>query len=127
MKQKIFNCGLDATLSIISGRWKFLILYHLFSENRRFGELKRRVAGVSEKMLAQGLKELEKDGIVRRKDFREVPPRVEYSLTPRGKNLSGLLPPLREWGERNLASRIMTPSLNRLYRPHRKRLKSPAT
>ncbi len=109
MKKKMFTCGLAATLSIISGRWKFLIIYMLARRKRRFGQMKRLVAGISEKMLIQGLKELESNGIVRRQDFREVPPRVEYSLTLRGRELARVLRPMCEWGERNFKSHILPP------------------
>jgi DNA-binding HxlR family transcriptional regulator len=109
MKRKTFSCGLEATLSIIGGRWKFLIIWHLARRTFRFGELKRVVAGVTEKMLIQGLKELESDGIVHRRDFRKVPPRVEYSLTPRGQELAHVLRPMCEWGEQNFKARIAPP------------------
>ena len=82
MRQKTYSCGLDASLDVIGGKWKGLILWALRSEAHRFGELRRVVEGISEKMLIQHLKEMEADGIVKRRDFKEVPPRVEYALTP---------------------------------------------
>ena len=99
MKKIMFSCGLEAALSVIGGKWKILIIWQLASRPRRFGELRRFVDGVTEKMLIQGLKELEKDGVVSRRDFREVPPKVEYSLTERGVELANVLRPLCEWGD----------------------------
>jgi DNA-binding HxlR family transcriptional regulator len=98
MTCKVYSCGLEAALEIIGGKWKPLILWALSSGPRRFGELRRLVVGISEKMLIQQLRELETDGIVDRKDFREVPPKVEYSLTPFGVTLRQAIGPLCEWG-----------------------------
>jgi len=98
MRQKTYSCGLDASLDVIGGKWKGLILWALRSEAHRFGELRRVVEGISEKMLIQHLKEMEADGIVKRRDFKEVPPRVEYALTPFGQSLFAALAPLCEWG-----------------------------
>jgi len=97
-----FSCGLDATLRIISGKWKPLIVYFLAQGPNRYGELRRAVRGVSDKMLIQHLKELEADGIVSRTDHREVPPRVDYALTPMGRSLSEALAPLCAWGSDNM-------------------------
>jgi DNA-binding HxlR family transcriptional regulator len=110
LKRKSFANGMEATLTIIEGRWKILIIWNLTHRPYRFGQLKRLVTGVSEKMLIQGLKELEGDGIVHRKDFHEVPPRVEYSLTGRGKELSNVLGPMCKWGAENFKARIAPPS-----------------
>jgi DNA-binding HxlR family transcriptional regulator len=82
----------------VSGKWKLLILFHLGHGRRRFGELRRLVSGVSEKMLIQQLREMQDDGIVERFDFKEVPPKVEYALTPFGRSLAQALVPLCEWG-----------------------------
>jgi DNA-binding HxlR family transcriptional regulator len=98
MRQRTYFCGLDAALDVMGGKWKGLILWALQSEARRFGELRRVVQGISEKMLIQHLKGMEADGIVTRRDFREVPPRVEYALTPFGESLFAALTPLCEWG-----------------------------
>lgn len=97
-----FTCGLDATLRVIAGKWKPLIVYFLAQGPNRYGELKRAVRGVSDKMLIQQLKELEADGLVRRTDHREVPPRVDYALTPLGHSLSDALAPLCTWGAENM-------------------------
>jgi DNA-binding HxlR family transcriptional regulator len=98
MRQKTYSCGLEAALEVIGGKWKVLILWALRSEAQRFGELRRLVPGISEKMLIQHLKEMQTDGIVARKDFKEVPPRVEYALTPFGRSLNAALAPLCDWG-----------------------------
>jgi DNA-binding HxlR family transcriptional regulator len=93
-----FTCGLDAVLFVMGGKWKPLILYHLSHDTLRYGALRRSVGKVSDKVLAQQLKELIADGIVARRDFAEIPPRVEYSLTPFGKSLAQALVQLCEWG-----------------------------
>ena len=97
-----FSCGLDVTLRLIAGKWKPLIIYFLRERPCRYGELKRAVQGVSDKVLIQQLKELEADGVVRRTDYQEVPPRVDYALTSLGRSLSDALAPLCEWGSQNL-------------------------
>lgn len=97
-----FTCGLDATLKIIAGKWKPLILYFLGQGPSRYGELRRAIRGVSDKVLIQQLKELEADGIVLRTDYKEVPPRVDYTLTPIGESLSAALAPLCAWGLDNV-------------------------
>jgi DNA-binding HxlR family transcriptional regulator len=97
-----FTCGLDVTLRVIAGKWKPLIIYFLIQGPNRYGELKRAVRGVSDKMLIQQLKELDADGIVARRDYREVPPRVDYTLTPLGHSLAEALAPLCNWGSDNM-------------------------
>jgi DNA-binding HxlR family transcriptional regulator len=77
MTESEFSCGMDVALAVMSGKWKPLILFHLSQGTQRFGELRRLVVGISEKMLIQQLRELVADGIVARRDFRELPPRVE--------------------------------------------------
>jgi DNA-binding HxlR family transcriptional regulator len=103
LEQKAYSCGLEAALEMIGGKWKVLILWNLSSGPRRFGELRRLVPGISEKMLIQTLREMQDDRIVARKDFREVPPRVAYSLTAFGKSLTEALRPLCEWGTKHTA------------------------
>ena len=97
------GCGLEAALAVVGGKWKPIVLWHLSGGARRFGELRRLVMGISEKMLIQQLREMEADGIVARKDFREVPPRVEYALTEFGVSLAGALRPLCDWGREHMA------------------------
>ena len=101
-KHRPYSCGLEAALDILDGKWKALILRGLREGPRRFGDLRRAVGGVSEKMLIQGLKELEADGALVRRDFREVPPRVEYCLTPFGMELFQSLVPLCDWGTKHM-------------------------
>ncbi|XDB00227.1 helix-turn-helix domain-containing protein [Sulfitobacter sp. LCG007] len=82
----------------MGGKWKSLIVYHLMQGTLRYAELRRAVGRASDKVLTQQLKELIADGVIARHDFREIPPRVEYSLTPFGKNLAQALVQLCEWG-----------------------------
>src|ERR1700738_4915654 len=103
MATSTFNCGLDAALAVIGGKWKPLILFHLAHGARRYGELRRAVGGVSDKMLIQHLKELHADGIIDRLDFKEIPPKVEYSLTTFGRTLAKALAPLCVWGTKHLS------------------------
>ena len=91
-------CGLDAALAVIGGKWKPLILYHLSSGPKRFGDLKRRVVGVSEKVLTQQLRELAAAGVLTRHDYQRVPPMVDYTMTPFGMTLARALMPLCQWG-----------------------------
>lgn len=91
-------CGLDVALAVMGGKWKPLILYHLQGGPRRFGELKRRVAGVSEKVLIQQLRELVAAGVLTRRDHQRVPPMVDYTMTPFGLTLAEALVPLCVWG-----------------------------
>ncbi len=99
-----YICGIDAAMDVVSGKWKSLILWELHNHGtRRFGELRRGLPGVSEKMLVQHLREMEEDGLVHREIYREVPPRVEYSLTDDGRSLNEALGPLGEWGTRRQA------------------------
>jgi DNA-binding HxlR family transcriptional regulator len=90
--------GLDVALTVIGGKWKPLILFHLMHNTRRYGGLHRAIGGVSDKVLIQQLKELCEDGLVERADFKEIPPRVEYSLTPFGESLAKALATLCQWG-----------------------------
>jgi len=103
MLARTYRCGLDAAIDVVGGRWKALILWALHAEPLRFGELKRKVSGISEKMLIQALRELEADEIVHREVFHEIPPKVEYSLTELGQRLNTALLPLGDWGEENMA------------------------
>lgn len=91
----------ERALKVISGRWKAVILYHLFDGPRRLSELRRLVPAVSQKVLIQQLREMEEHGLVHREIFREVPPRVEYSATALGQSLEPVLLALCEWGQRH--------------------------
>jgi DNA-binding HxlR family transcriptional regulator len=97
-KCEVFVSGLDAGIDVVGGKWKVLILWALGGGPKRFGELRRTVAGVSEKVLAQHLRELERDEVVHREVHDAVPPKVEYSLTPAGATLIEALRPLGAWG-----------------------------
>jgi len=97
------GCGLNATLRVISGKWKPLILFFLRGGPKRYGELKRLVRDVSDKVLIQQLKDLEVDQVLSRTDYKEVPPRVDYSLTPLGRSLAEAIVPLCTWGSENAA------------------------
>lgn len=101
-KRGPFSCGLDAAVAVVGGKWKPMILWTLSEGERRFGELRRALPGISEKMLVQQLRELEADGVVHREVYREVPPRVEYSLTGLGASLNRALLPLGDWGEEHI-------------------------
>ncbi|WP_103532995.1 helix-turn-helix domain-containing protein [Streptomyces sp. SM11] len=105
-----FVCGIDAAMDVIGGKWKVLVLWALNERTCRFGELRRAVPGVTEKVLSSHLKELEDDGIVRREVYAEVPPRVEYSLTPLGLSLNEALGPLGEWGRDHICRGVDGPS-----------------
>ena len=96
-----YNCPVEATLDVIGGKWKALILFHLRDAVCRFGELRRKIPGVSERMLAQQLRELEEQGVVHREVYREVPPKVEYRLTDYGKTLRPLMALMCEWGKKH--------------------------
>ena len=95
------GCGLNATLRIISGKWKPLVLFFLRDGAKRYGELKRLTQGVSDKVLIQQLKDLEADRVITRTDYKEVPPRVDYALTPLGRSLADAILPLCTWGTEN--------------------------
>lgn len=97
------NCGIAHTLSLIGGRWKINILSYLLKENKlRYNELRKRLVGISERMLISKLKELEKDGLVNRIVHQQVPPKVEYELTDLGTSLEEILHLMDKWGETNL-------------------------
>jgi DNA-binding HxlR family transcriptional regulator len=93
------GCPAEAAIDLMGGRWKAVILYWLREGPTRFGELHRLIPKATQQMLTQQLRQLETDGLVHREIFKEVPPRVEYSLTPRGDSLSPILDALCKWGE----------------------------
>jgi DNA-binding HxlR family transcriptional regulator len=97
------TCPIEYTLDIIGGKWKLLILYYLMTEKvQRYGELKRCVTGITHKMLSIQLKELEKAGIISRKEYPQIPPKVEYSLTEKGVTLLPILGMMYDWGVKNI-------------------------
>ncbi len=103
-------CGIDTAMEVIGGKWKVLILWALHEQpHRRFGELRRLVPGITEKVLASHLREMEADGVVDRVSYEEVPPRVEYALTKDGIRLNDALEPLAAWGRERKEDRRNTP------------------
>lgn len=97
-----FGCPVEAALDIVGGKWKGVILAHLRNDTRRFNELRRLIPCVSQRMLTKQLRELEEDQIILRKVYRQVPPKVEYSLTEFGLTLTPILIALEEWGKEYL-------------------------
>ncbi|MFC5652584.1 winged helix-turn-helix transcriptional regulator [Paenibacillus solisilvae] len=93
-----FKRSVEMTLKVIGGKWKLVILCHLIDGVKRFGELKREMPDITQKMLTQQLRELEQDGIIDRKVFNQVPPKVEYSITDYGLTLKEVLDVMSEWG-----------------------------
>ena len=106
MDQNYF-CPVTATVSVIGGKWKPIILWVLFQEKRRFSELKRFIPKITQKMLTQQLRELEHDGIVHREVYPVVPPQVEYSLTEKGQTLAPILKAMEKWGNTNVKAQAL--------------------
>ncbi|KRF19199.1 winged helix-turn-helix transcriptional regulator [Paenibacillus sp. Soil787] len=93
------GCPVETTLDVIGGKWKGIILYHLIDGTKRFNEFRRLNPGITQFMLTLQLRELERDGIIHREVYKEVPPKVEYSLTDFGKTLVPIIVAMKEWGE----------------------------
>lgn len=108
------GCDVEATLSVMGGRWKAVLICHLIGGRKRFGELRRLTPNATERMITLQLRELEADGVIARHVYAEVPPRVEYELTEFGRTLEGILSPMQAWGsafkERKLAEEASAPS-----------------
>ena len=102
MKKKKYNISVEATLEVIGGKWKCVILCHLTHGKKRTSELKRLMPNITQKMLTQQLRELEEDGVINRIVYNQVPPRVEYELSEYGRSLEGILSSLCAWGEKHL-------------------------
>lgn len=96
------SCPMDVTINILSGKWKLAILWHLSRDVIRFNELQRLLSGITQKTLTMQLRELEKDGVIYRKIYAEVPPRVEYGLTELGESMKPILSSMCEWGKNYL-------------------------
>lgn len=101
LKKKAVSCPVETTLAVIGGLWKVLILRELMRGTKRFSELHRALHGVTHRTLTQQLRELEAHGVVHRKVYRQVPPKVEYSLTSCGESLKPVLDAMHRWGERH--------------------------
>ena len=111
MKRKRYDCApgcpVEAALDLIDGKWKGVILYHLLEGTLRFNALRRKLGGVTQRMLVKQLRELEEAGLVVRTVYAEVPPKVEYSLTDEGRSLEPVLLALMRWGEAWMAAHPM--------------------
>jgi len=93
------GCSVEAAISLIDGKWKCVILFHLLDGTARFNEIRRRMPGVTQRMLTNQLRELEADGLIVRHVYAEVPPKVEYSLSPLGRTMEPVLCALKIWGD----------------------------
>ena len=100
------GCDVEATLSVIGGRWKAILVCHLLDGRKRFGELRRLTPNATERMITLQLRELEADGVISRHVYAEVPPRVEYELTEFGRSLEAILLLMQEWGSTFKAHRL---------------------
>lgn len=97
------TCPAEITIALVAGRWKLMVILRLLTRTHRFNELQRDLGRITHRTLARTLKEMEEDGLVRRKDYREVPPRVEYSLTEKGITLEPILVEMERWAEASVA------------------------
>ncbi len=104
-REHYITCPVQAALDTIGGKWKPVLLALLSENTMRFGELQRRLPNVTQRMLTNQLRELERDGLIARKVYAQVPPKVEYSLTELGNTLAPMLEELRKWGERYMLPR----------------------
>ncbi|MFC4877576.1 winged helix-turn-helix transcriptional regulator [Microbulbifer halophilus] len=102
--RKQYICAVEATVDVMGGKWKPLIIHYLLGGTKRFGELRKLIGGVTQRSLTLQLRQLEADGIVNREVFPEVPPRVEYSLTAFGTTLAPILEAMKQWGENHIAN-----------------------
>ena len=98
------DCSILGAIDIITGKWKPVIIWMLLSGPKRFGELHKAIQGIALKVLSRHLKELEADGIINRKVYAEVPPKVEYTLTEKGMSLNDVMQLLAEWGKKNVVA-----------------------
>lgn len=106
-------CGMSIAVGAVGGKWKLHLMWVLAEGTQRFGQIRQLLTGVSEKVLTENLRQMEASGLVHREIFPEIPPRVEYSLTELGRELSVALEPLAEWGDRNrsrIPGRALAPS-----------------
>ena len=103
MKRAVYACPVEAAIDVFGGKWKPVILWWLHQRTWRFAELRRQIPGITEKMLTHQLRELEADGIVERRVYPSVPPKVEYSLTEYGRSLKHALEAICDWGREHMA------------------------
>lgn len=96
------GCSVEAAISLIDGKWKCVILFHLLGGTQRFNELRRHVPGATPRTLTNQLREMEADGLIVRKVYAEVPPKVEYSISELGQSLTPILHALKAWGDANM-------------------------
>lgn len=106
------NCPVEAALDLIGGKWKSIILFRTIEGTRRFNELRRLLPGLTQRMLTNQLRELERDGLISRKVYAEVPPKVEYSITAFGKTLEPVLLALKQWADAQMVPRMKVPMVN---------------
>lgn len=107
------GCAVEAALQYIDGKWKGVILYHLLSGTLRFNEIRRAIPSVTQRMLTNQLRELEADGLVERTVYAQVPPKVEYSLTARGRTLQPVLSALKAWGDEHAGAELAKSSASK--------------
>ncbi|SOC39532.1 HxlR family transcriptional regulator [Rhizobium subbaraonis] len=100
-----YRCAVEATVHVAGGKWKPIIIHYLIGGTKRFGELRRLIGGITQRSLTLQLRELEECGVITRKVFAEVPPRVEYTLTEFGLTLIPVLSAMKEWGETYIQTR----------------------
>lgn len=96
------GCSVEAAIGLIDGKWKSIILWHLLSGTLRFNEIRRHVENCTPRMLTNQLREMEEDGLITRKVYAQVPPKVEYSLSDLGRTMEPILRALKEWGDANI-------------------------
>lgn len=101
MPKKSVSCPVETTLGILSGRWTVMIIHQLLEGTKRFNQLQRELSGITHRTLSKQLREMEAQGLVERRDYREIPPRVEYSLTPLGLTLRDILQAMHVWAEKH--------------------------
>lgn len=104
--QAYTNCPVEAGLDLIGGKWKSIILFRVMEETRRFNELRKLVPSMTQRMLTNQLRELEHDGLISRKVYAQVPPKVEYSITEFGRTLEPVLIALKNWAESQMLPRL---------------------
>jgi len=104
------ECGVEAALGLIDGKWKGVILFHLMSGRMRFNALGRKLGAVTQRMLTKQLRELEADGLIVRTVYAQVPPKVEYSLSTKGKSLEPVICALKAWGDANVLGLAAEPT-----------------